>query len=139
MSRSGGITRFMAIVLSAALVGCGAKGDGEGEPPPADAPTPPARPAATLVDSLVLTAPGGAEVWFTDGRVAQDSLGAACNERVLEIRTARDTVRVPLLYTGEVPTLENDSTMRARLWLDCRARALYHVNLRTGRPSRVEP
>lgn len=139
MSRSGGITRFMAALLSTALAACGAQGDGEGEPSPADAPVPSGLPAATWVYSLVLTAPGGAEVWFTDGRVAQDSLGAACNERVLEIRTARDTVRVPLLYTGEAPTLENDSTLRARLWLDCRARALYHVNLRTGRPSRVEP
>ena len=133
MSRSGGITWFVAVALSAVLAGCG------DERPPADAPTPSGRSAATLVDSLVLTAPGGAEVWFTDGRAAQDSLGAACSERVLEIRTARDTVAVPLLYTGEAPTLENDSTLRARVWLDCQARALYHVNIRTGRPSRVEP
>lgn len=133
MSRSGGIAWFVAVVLAASSAGCG------DEPPPADAATPSGRPAATFVDSLVLTAPGGAEVWFTDGRAAQDSLGAACSERVLEIRTARDTVAVPLLYTGEAPTLENDSTLRARVWLDCQARALYHVNIRTGRPSRVEP
>ena len=133
MSRSGGITWFVAVALSAALAGCG------DERPPADGPTPSGRSAATLVDSLVLTAPGGAEVWFTDGRTAQDSLGTVCSERVLEIRTARDTVAVPLLYTGEAPTLENDSTLRARVWLDCQARALYHVNIRTGRPSRVEP
>jgi len=133
MSRSGGITWFVAVMLTTSSAGCG------DEPPPADAATPSGRPAATLVDSLVLTAPGGAEVWFTDGRAAQDSLGAACSERVLEIRTARDTVAVPLLYTGEAPTLENDSTLRARVWLDCQAGALYHVNLRTGRPSRVEP
>ncbi len=133
--RSGGITWFMEVVLSAGLAGCGA----DGEPPPADAPEPAGRPTVTWVDSLVLTAPGGAEVWFTDGRAAQDSLGAACSERVLEIRTARDTVAVPLLYTGEAPTLENDSTLRARVWLDCQARALYHVNIRTGRPSRVGP
>lgn len=133
MSRSGGITWFVAVALSAALAGCG------DERPPADAPTPSGRSAATLVDSLVLTAPGGAEVWFTDGRTAQDSLGTACSERVLEIRTARDTVAVPLLYTGEAPTLENDSTLRARVWLDCEAQTLYHVNIRTGRPSRVEP
>jgi len=132
MSRSGCIL-FVAVVLTASSAGCG------DEPPPADAATPSGRPAATFADSLVLTAPGGAEVWFTDGRAAQDSLGAACSERVLEIRTARDTVAVPLLYTGEAPTLENDSTLRARVWLDCQARALYHVNIRTGRPSRVEP
>jgi hypothetical protein len=133
MSRSGGITRFMAVVLSAALAGCG------DEPPPADAPVPPGRPTATWVDSLVLTTPSGEEVWFTDGRAAHDSLGVACSERVLEIRTARDTVAVPLLYTGEAPTLENDSTLRARVWLDCQAQTPYHVNIHTGRPSRVEP
>ena len=133
MSRSGGITRFVAVALSAVLAGCG---DGRA---PADAPVPSDLPAATLVDSLVLTAPGGAQVWFTDGRAAQDSLGAACSERVLEIRTARDTLAVPLLYTGEAPTLVNDSTLRASLWLDCRPGALYHVNIHTGRPSRVEP
>jgi hypothetical protein len=123
--------------LSAALAGCG--GGGEQEALPADSPAPSEHPATTFVDSLVLTAPGGAEVWFTDGRVAQDSLGARCHERAMEIRTPQDTVPVPLLYTGEVPTLENDSTLRARVWLKCQPRALYLVNIRTGRPSLVEP
>ena len=123
--------------LSAALAGCG--GGGEQEALPADSPAPSERPATTFVDSLVLTAPGGAEVWFTDGRVARDSLGATCHERAMEIRTPQDTVPVPLLYTGEVPTLENDSTLRARVWLNCQARERYLVNIHTGRPSLVEP
>ena len=43
---------------------------------------------------------------------------------------------VPLLYTGEGPTLVNDSTMRAMLWNHCRPVAPYRVDLRTGRPVR---
>ena len=127
MSRSGGITWFVAVALSAALAGCG------DERPPADAATPSGRTAATLVDSLVLTA-GGAEVWFTDGRAAQDSLGVACSERVLEIRTARDTVAVPLLYTGEAPTLENDSTLWATVWLEVVALALHRITRQQWQP-----
>lgn len=137
MIRSGGITWFLAVVLTAGSAGC--EGEGGGKATPAAAPTPSGRSTATWVDSLVLTTASGAEVWFTAGRVAHDSLGIACSERVLEIRTARDTVAVPLLYTGEAPTLENDSILRARVWLDCQAQTLYHVNIHTGRPSRVEP
>jgi hypothetical protein len=137
MTSSFAFTWYRRAALSAALAGCG--GGGEREAIPADAPARPDRPTTTFVDSLALTAPGGAEVWFTDGRVAQDSLGVACSERAMEIRTPRDTVPVPLLYTGEIPTLENDSTLRARVWLNCGAQALYLVNIQTGRPSLVEP
>lgn len=125
------------VVFVAVVAGCG--GGAEREAVQADVPAPSGNPTTALVDSLALTAPGGAEVWFTDGRVAQDSLGATCRERAMEIRTPHDTVPVPLLYTGEVPTLENDSTLRARVWLNCQARALYLVNIHTGRPSLVEP
>ncbi len=130
MTSSDAFTWCRRALLSAAVAGCGGGAEREAAP---DA------PATTFVDSLALTSPGGAEVWFTDGRVAQDSLGVTCRERAMEIRTPRDTVPVPLLYTGEVPTLENDSTLRARVWLNCQARALYLVNIRTGRPSLVEP
>ena len=133
MTGSDAFIWYRRAVLSAALAGCGGGGEREA------APAAPDRPGATFVDSLALTAPGGAEVWFTDGRVARDSLGATCHERAMEIRTPQDTVPVPLLYTGEVPTLENDSTLRARVWLNCQARARYMVNIRTGRPSLVEP
>lgn len=139
MIRHWGITWLVAVVLTAGSAGCQGEGEGEGEPSPADAPTPSRRPTVTWVDSLVLTTASGVEVWFTAGRVAHDSLGVVCSERVMEIRTARDTVAVPLLYTGEAPTLENDSTLRARVWLDCQAQTLYHVNIHTGRPSRIEP
>ena len=124
-------------MLCGALAGCGS-GD-EREAAPADTSAASGRNPGALVDSLVLTAPGGAEVWFTDGREARDSLGEACIERAMEIRTPRDTVPVPLLYTGEVPTLEDDSTLRASVWLNCQAGALYQVNIHTGRPSLVEP
>jgi hypothetical protein len=135
MTSSDAITWYGRVVLSAALTGCG----GGGDAPPADAPVPSGPPTTALVDSLILTAPGGAEVWFTDGRVAQDGRGVTCSERVMEIRTPLDTVPVPLLYTGEAPTLVNDSTLRATVWLNCQPGALYHVNIRTGRPSLVEP
>ncbi len=137
MTSSDAFTWFRRALLSAAVAGCGDGTEQEAAPDAAGAS--PGRPATTFVDSLALTSPGGAEVWFTDGRVAQDSLGGTCRERAMEIRTPRDTVPVPLLYTREVPTLENDSTLRARVWLNCQARALYLVNIRTGRPSLVEP
>ena len=135
MTSSDAITWCGRAVLSAALAGCG----GGGDAPPADRAVASGTPTMTFVDSLVLAMPGGAEVWFTDGRTAQDSLGVACQERVMEIRTPLDTVPVPLLYTGQAPTLENDSTLRAQVWLNCQPAALYHVNSHTGRPSLVEP
>ncbi|MCU0622169.1 MAG: hypothetical protein MUC69_11780 [Gemmatimonadales bacterium] len=52
----------------------------------------------------------------------------------MEIRREGGRIAIPLLYTGEAPTLANDSTLRAHLWLHCRAGRLYEVNLRTGRP-----
>jgi len=92
----------------------------------------------TLPDSLALRAPGGVTVWFSGARVETDSSGATCTERGLVI--LRDSVRtlVPLLMTGAQPVLVNDSTMRARLWLHCRPGDTYHVNLRTGAPTRVQ-
>jgi hypothetical protein len=52
----------------------------------------------------------------------------------------RDSARtlVPLLMTGAVPELVNDSTIRARIWLHCRPGNTYEVNLRTGTPTRVK-
>jgi hypothetical protein len=87
---------------------------------------------------LVLTAPNGIEVWFTDARTARDSAGAACTERVMQVRREGKRIAVPLLYTGAKPTLVNDSTMEAAIWLNCRPGNVYHVNLRTGYPERVK-
>jgi len=40
--------------------------------------------------------------------------------------------------TGVPPTLVNDSTIRARIWLNCRPGNTYEVNLRTGTPTRTK-
>lgn len=130
MTRWSAVAWYLGAMVGAALCGCGA-----GEPPRSDSAGPQARLATVFVDSLILTGPGGLEVWFTDGRESLDSAGAPCRERVMEIRAGPDTMAVPLLYTGEVPILANDSTLRARVWLNCRPGALYHVDTRTGRPT----
>ena len=90
--------------------------------------------SAVPADSLALTAPGGVEVWYIGTRAGRDSTGATCIERAMEIRRDGIVTRIPLLYTGDAPTLVNDSTLRAYLWLNCRPMRLYEVNLRTGRP-----
>jgi hypothetical protein len=87
-------------------------------------------------DSLVLTNPAGAEVWFTLARAATGADGRRCVERGLEIRRGGKRVQVPLLYTGAPPVLLNDSTMRATLWTHCLPGDPYLVNLRSGHPVR---
>ena len=91
---------------------------------------------SVTTDSLVLSNAAGAQVWFTLARSATNADGHACVERGLEIRSAGNRVKVPLLYTGTAPVLVNDSTMRAILWTHCRAGDTYLVNLRTGQPLR---
>jgi hypothetical protein len=85
-------------------------------------------------DSLVLTAPSGTEIWFSLARSARSPDGRACTERGLAIQREGRRMQVPLLYTGSAPTLLNDSTLRAMLWINCRPSAAYHVDLRSGRP-----
>ena len=87
-------------------------------------------------DSLVLSGPDGVEVWYTLLRQGRRPDGSGCTERGLEIRHKDRRTPVPLLYTGERPTLLNDSTMRAVLWTNCRGGDVYLVNLKTGRPVR---
>jgi hypothetical protein len=87
-------------------------------------------------ESLATTGPAGVEIWFTLSRPARSSGGQSCLERGLEIRRDGRRLPVPLLYTGEAPTLLNDSTMRAILWTNCRPVTPYRVDLRTGRPIR---
>jgi len=91
-------------------------------------------PAPT--DSLVATAPGGVEVWFTLSREAKATDGTPCTDRTMEIRRGGTRVQVPLLYTGTAPELVNDSTIRARLSNQCVPGDAYLVDLRTGRPVR---
>ena len=88
-------------------------------------------------DSLVLTSPFGAQVWFTASRPARDSTGRACVERVMEIRRGEKRIPIPLLYTGGLPRLINDSTIEAAIWLRCRPGNVYRVSLSTGLPLRI--
>jgi len=106
---------------------------GEGRPAPSRATT-----AADTAppDSLVATAPGGVQVWFTLARRATSHEGVACVDRAIEIRRGDTRVQVPLLYTGTPPELVNDSTLRARLSNQCRPGDAYLVDLRSGRPVR---
>ncbi len=94
------------------------------------------RPAPA--DSLVATAPGGVEVWFTLAR-PDTAEGRQCVDRAIEIRRGGTRVPVPLLYTGETPEILNDTTLRARLSNGCRPGDAYLVDLRTGRPVRERP
>jgi hypothetical protein len=117
-------------VLSAAVLGglaCAERPAAE----PAREPSTPAPPA----DSLVATSPGGTEVWFTLAR-SDSGDGGRCTDRTLEIRRQETRVPVPLLYTGAVPEILNDTTMRARLSNHCRPGDAYLVDLRTGHPVR---
>lgn len=122
------------LVLAALLLGCGsgperpavgvAAGEDTGEQ------------KVVAADSLVLTAPGGVEVWYTLSREGKAADGSRCLDRTLEIRRGDTRVPVPLLYTGSAPELVNDSTIRARLSQSCAPGDTYLVNLRTGRPVR---
>lgn len=92
--------------------------------------------AAAPADSLVATAPGGAEIWLTLAREGKAADGTTCIDRAIEIRREGARVPVPLLYTGTAPEIVNESTMRARLSDRCAPGDTYLVDLRTGRPVR---
>lgn len=104
--------------------------------PASDRPSPPEHVADLPSDSLVLTTGEGVEVWYGLARSSRAADGRPCVERGLEIRREGRRMQVPLLYTGEAPTLLNDSTMRAVLWTNCRPEAAYLVDLANGRPVR---
>jgi len=129
------VARPLALgLLAGMLLGCRA------EPPAATAPpavtkTDPEYP--TLPDSLVLQAPRGVEVYFSGARVGTDSAGATCIERGLVLAHDGARTLVPLLMTGAPPTLVNDTTIRARIWLHCRPGNTYDINLGTGVPTRI--
>jgi hypothetical protein len=104
---------------------------------PADRPTGRQSDAASQpADSLILSTRTGVEVWYTLSRPGTGADGKRCVERGLEVRRDGQRNPVPLLYTGEPPTLLNDSTLRAMLWTNCRPIAAYLVDLRNGRPVR---
>lgn len=124
--------RYVSVV--AVLASACSRGDSR------EAESPPSAPQASApADSLVLEAPGGITVWFTQARAAHDSLGAACQERALEVR--RDTTHrgVGLLYTREAPTLLGADTMRAVLYNGCKPGPAYRVDFATLSPRRISP
>jgi hypothetical protein len=101
-------------------------------PPPASADSVATGPAA---DSLVATAPGGSEIWFTLSRSDSGDTGR-CTARAVEIRRGGARIPVPLLYTSATPEILNDTTFRASLSDHCRPGDSYLVDFRTGRPTR---
>ncbi len=105
--------------------------------PPPRTPASAASVAPGMPDSLALTTPGGIEVWFTGARPASDSTGQPCTERVMEIRREGRRIAIPLLYTGQLPRLVNDSTVEVPIWLHCRPGNVYRVSLSTGQPVRI--
>lgn len=120
--------RSWPIRLTILLSGCGG---GDRSPPRL-----PANEPATLRDSLVATAPGGVEIWFTLVRPGKSIDGVPCVDRALEIRKGDTRIPVPLLYTATPPEVVNDTTVRARLSDRCRPGDSYLVDLRSGRPVR---
>jgi hypothetical protein len=122
--------RHGAVALVAAVAfSCG---DREQARPAESASAQPVEPA----DSLVATAPGGVEIWFTLAREGKAADGTTCTDRTLEIRRGDTRVPVPLLYTGTAPEIVNDTLMRARLSNHCAPGDAYLVDLRSGRPVR---
>jgi len=122
--------RWLPLLLG--LLSCGRERSAESRQPDAGA------AAAAPAESLALRTPSGTEVWFTAARAAVDSAGSACVERVMEIRHDGRRTAIPLLYTGQVPRLVDDSTIEAPIWLHCRPGNVYRVSLRTGQPVRIK-
>jgi hypothetical protein len=123
----------VAPLVISVLIACGGREvKREGSAGDSAASPPPPKPH----DSLVATAPGGVQVWFTLAREGQGEDGSHCIDRTLEIRRGESRVPVPLLYTATAPEVVNDSTIRARLSFRCRPGDAYLVDLRTGRPTR---
>ena len=119
--------RILLAVLT--LAGCGDKVPSRA----ADSPSAAAPPAA----ELALQVSDSVAIWFTRARADTSADGSECRERVMEIRVRERAIPVPLLYTGEVPTITTDSTVQVHIWRHCEPDALYRVNLRTGQPTRV--
>lgn len=94
--------------------------------------------APTVPDTMVLSTPDGQTIWLAEGRSARDSAGGQCAERSVEIRTDSATIKVPLLFVRRAPTLLDRGHLRAELSRNCRTMAIYSVELRTGRPIKLE-
>lgn len=128
---------MMRALLLLSLVTAGCSGEqSEGGSAASDADPAPAA-AAAPPESLAVSLGEGSGVWFTIAREATAADGRSCLERGLEIRDSAGARLVPLLYTGEIPELIDDSTIQVHLFRECRPDALYRVNLRTGQPTPV--
>jgi hypothetical protein len=129
------MTRHAALLGSLILLSaCGARG----EPAPGALPAVEQAPPV-VADSLVLTMAGGATVWLAEGRRAVDSAGVACFERSVEIRRDSVKLKVPLLFTGSLPTKLTDSVFRAELFHNCRPESAYKISIRDGMPHKITP
>jgi hypothetical protein len=116
--------------ILAGLCACG--GERTPDPAPQDPPPP---PSGDPGDELVLELTG-ASVWHTLSREATGPSGERCLERTLEIRREGvPPVRVPLLYTRDVPRVIDDSTLEARVYLNCAPGDRYRIDTRTGQPT----
>ncbi len=123
--------------LATVLAACGKKSP-IGSPDSTTSTTSPTS-SASPADSLALRLPNGYSIWFTGSRADTDSSGRPCIERVMQIRHDSLRIAIPLLYTGALPTLVDDTTIAADLWLRCRPGDRYLVDLRTGLPRRSAP
>ena len=124
--------RRMPAALLLTAMACGSD-----VPAASDRPVTEAARDASQRDSLVLEA-AGLSVWHTLSREATGPGGERCLERTLEIRReGGPPVRVPLLYTRDVPRLIDDSTLEARVYRDCAPGDLYRIDARTGQPTPV--
>lgn len=121
------MSRQLWVAACVAAAGCGDKGTAK--PVEVVPPAPAAELALKVSDSVA--------VWFTGARTDTSAAGVACVERVMEIRAGRRAVPIPLLYTAEIPTMTNDSTLQVHIWRHCVPADLYRVNLRTGQPMRA--
>jgi hypothetical protein len=131
-----------AAVLAAGVALAGCTGGGEtnqrsGRTDLAQSPAAQLPRSLELPDSLLFRLTSGGEVWWTIARESADSAGATCVERGLEVRRDATRVRVPLLYSADVPEVVDDTTIQVRLWTDCVPGRMYRVNVRTGQPTAV--
>ena len=97
----------------------------------------PSSAAEVPVPQLALQVSDSVAVWFTSARTDTSADGTTCLERVMEIRAGGRTIPIPLLYTGENPTITSDSTLQVHVWRHCVPADLYRVHLRTGQPTRA--
>ena len=123
------MTRWPVIALAALATSCGTGRNDQSTPQDSTS-------AVVSSDSLVVSGPGGVEIWYTHSRAGKRADGSECLDRAIEIRRGDKRIPVPLLYTGETPRIVNDSTARAILYTGCRAGDAYLVDLRNGRPTR---